>query len=581
MNTLKAKFKQNPAVILLLFVYLWIIPHCLSYQNAWVQPEEWHIKLCVLSTGPTLNLKDLGNGLNWQGFEYKPRLTRPLSSYFEIIDTKFRTWLWHYICPHPSLSLTWVFSLILAPLYLYKLLKNLGIHSNLAIAMISYYLATPEILSYEAMLFRPAKPMTNFFIIFCLYLASVLKKRFLDKNTQIPLLNFLFFLSLSAISFFWDETALLIFPAILFLFPSIFRQKVNLCLWLILPFLTIVSYLVFLPALSHLAGFNWPHLMKYDLVQLINQPVTIQNFFQHFWVNSKNLMLNTMGIFPVSKATPKIILLFLILDVLSWGVIFCYILKSIIKFDLPGSFLIFLLFIFNLMISLTNLIWGPYYYGTFWPIFFIIYISKHIHQTGLNKFTYAICFLFIIISSSNCFLGINTIYKKHHLYPFNPHIIKDYFEGKRLYFNGQDEAVFSGSLTKSYTEEYWNMVRAGQKIDSLSLPIESGFLPIELEPTRTFYKSLPGAIVKYQFDVNFPNADEILEWLIQNNYILKYSATDYFLNTKTDNLLRNKIQKRFPQDGSRIFSILEKSNTPDSNFLNLTSKPYDQSNVKQ
>ena len=171
--------KRNPCILLLTFVYLWIIPNCLSYQNAWVEPEELHIKSCILKTGTDLNPADIKQGLFWQFFEYKPRCTRPLSSYFEIVDTKFRCWLWHFICPHPSLSLTWIFSLFLAPLFLYLLLRDLGISLNTAAALTAFYLATPGVLSFEAMLFRPAKPMTNFAIILCLFLASLLKKRYL------------------------------------------------------------------------------------------------------------------------------------------------------------------------------------------------------------------------------------------------------------------------------------------------------------------------------------------------------------------------------------------------------------------
>jgi len=63
--------KQNPAIFLLIFVYLGIIPACLSYQNAWVEPEQLRIKSCILQPGTALNPKDIQNGLFWQFFEYK------------------------------------------------------------------------------------------------------------------------------------------------------------------------------------------------------------------------------------------------------------------------------------------------------------------------------------------------------------------------------------------------------------------------------------------------------------------------------------------------------------------------------
>ena len=79
--------------------------------------------------------------------------------------------------------------------------------------MVAFYLVTPGVLSYEVMLFRPAKPMANFFIIFCLYLASRLKKKFIDRQIPIPWGEFLNFWMATALSFYWDETALLIFQA--------------------------------------------------------------------------------------------------------------------------------------------------------------------------------------------------------------------------------------------------------------------------------------------------------------------------------------------------------------------------------
>ena len=143
---IRETLKRNPALLLLAVVYLWVLPRCLSYQNAWMEPEEFRMKTFLLKTGPALNSGDLKTGLDWKVFEYKPRCTRPLSSYFEIMDTKFRSWAWRFVCPHPSLSLTWIFSLVLAPLLLFRLLRNLGASPNTGLALTAYYLATPGLM---------------------------------------------------------------------------------------------------------------------------------------------------------------------------------------------------------------------------------------------------------------------------------------------------------------------------------------------------------------------------------------------------------------------------------------------------
>ncbi len=386
--------------------------------------------------------------------------------------------------PHPSLSLTWIFSLILAPLFLYRLLKNLDIGQNIAAAMVAFYLATPGVLSFEAMLFRPGKPMTNFFIIFCLYLASKLKKEFLDKDKPIPVIKFLIFWIITACSFYWDETALLIFPAVLFIFPSIFRRKLFLFFWFLLPLMTLAAYLEIIPYLCVLAGHDWPHLFKYDLVQSIHQPGTIHNSISYLGVNARNLVLETMGIFPFSNTAPKLIIISMALAIVSWITILFYIFKVKKGFDPLLIFLIFLLFWFNAMMSVTMFIWGPYYYGSFWSVFFIVFLSKHIEKSNIPKFVLFICFFFIIISASNSFIGINIIYKKYHWYPYSPDTIEDYFKGTRLFFDKRDAPIFSDKDIRLAIYKYWIQVRNGINIKSLSLPGELDWLPIELEPTK-------------------------------------------------------------------------------------------------
>ncbi len=507
--------KKNPAILLLMFVYFLIIPTCLSYQNAWVQPEELFIKSFLLKTGVNLNAQDLKSGLFWQLFEYKPRSTRPLSSYFEIIDTKFRCWLWRYMLPHPSLSLSWIFSLILAPLFLYQLLRNMNISPPVATTLVAFYLATPGVLSCEAMLFRPAKPMANFCIIFCLYLASTLKKGFLDKNRPIPAINFLLFWLITAVSFYWDETALLIFPAVLVIFPSLFKRKEFLFSWLLLPAITLTAYLKIIPYLTVLAGHDRPQLAHYDLVQSLFEPQTILHSLQYLGINSRNLILETMGIFPMANSAPQIIRIFMILAIFSWITIFVCLcrkvpwlrrpmvpslrgeqsptkqsLKNSILFDPLCIFLIVLLFLFNTIAYMTTLVWGPYYYGSFWTIFFVLFLAQYLERANIQKAILLTCFFFIIISTTNCFLGLNTINKKYYWYPYSPEVITDYFDGKRPFFDKRDAPFFSDKDVRLSINGYWSQARTGINAQTFSLPRELGWLPIEYPGTRPYDRSL-------------------------------------------------------------------------------------------
>ena len=155
----------------LAFSYYQVIRILSDYGICWALMEGgW--KPRILSWGPPTPFSALKHVFYWWIFEYEPRLTRPLSSLFEIYDTPFRAALWHVIPPHPSLSLTWIFSLILAPLLLFAVLRQLKAGSGTALLAIALYVANPGILSLESFLFRPGKALANAGILLCLWLAA-------------------------------------------------------------------------------------------------------------------------------------------------------------------------------------------------------------------------------------------------------------------------------------------------------------------------------------------------------------------------------------------------------------------------
>ena len=480
---------KYPAVLLLIFVYFYF-PNLFSYQNAWTHPEQFSIKAGLLESGANLNRQDIKNGLSWYIFEFAQRDTRPLSSYFEILDTKFRCWLWHFMLPHPSLSLTWIFSLILAPLFLYLLLRNLALSENVAISMVAFYLFTPAVLSNEVMLHRPGKPMANFAIIFCLYLASEIRTKFLDQNQTVPLSKFLFFGIITAISFYWDETVWLILPAVLFIFPELFRKREFILLWCLLPVITLIGYFKIMPTFSYWAGFGYPHIEQYDKVGMLNQLNVFTDSFRYLIVNTKNLVLDTMGMMPFSPQAPVCIKVGIITGFAAWIVIMIYLIKTTYKWDHLVFFLIGLILFFNYSMAITEKTWGPYYYGGFWSIFFVIYLGRLIEKASIPKGILTICLFLILINMSNCFLNMNMICKKCQ-YHWAPSVAKEYFQGNMPGFDPNNKSVFTGSEIKFAIYSYWS------KRDSLdsrySLPKELCWLPLELKnPSQVFIK-LPGS----------------------------------------------------------------------------------------
>jgi len=485
---LKEHIKKFPSVLLLIFVYIFIIPQVLSYDQSWVEPEQFYIKMGVVKTGEGLNFQDLKNGLSWQLFEIQPRSTRPLSSYFEILDTKFRVWLWHFMMPHPSLSLTWLFSLILTPIFLYCLLRNSSIGTDVAITMVAFYLATPGVLSCEAMLFRPAKPMTNFFIIFCLYLASRLKKKYIDQQKDIPWGGFIIFWSFTAFSFYWDETALLIFPSIFFFFPQVIRRKSFLWCWLSLPVVTYLGYFKIIPYLSVWAGQGLPQLTNYNKFAMMGHAHSFYQSMMFLGSNAKNLILETMGIIvPDVFKAPVLMAGCFYAAMISWGITLYYIFKVKQKWDLRLLFLVSIILFFNYLISITMFIWGPYYYGSFWSVFFVIYLAGLMENARIPRKVMIVCFFFILLNMANAFLVTNKIYKKYHYYPYNPWVITRYYWYDRSRFDPHVKPLLNGSQVKSLIYEYWSNVRQGKPIEQLPFPRELCWLPVELEPDKAHY----------------------------------------------------------------------------------------------
>ena|SRR5688572_9976567 len=115
----------------LAFACLKVVLLLTNYNVPWVQPEEFNWREHILKDGTSWSPRDMLKGFDWKTFEYEPRVTRPLSHGIEILDTKFRAWVWNFLVPHPSLSLTWFFLLGLSPLLFFGLLRNLDINQPL------------------------------------------------------------------------------------------------------------------------------------------------------------------------------------------------------------------------------------------------------------------------------------------------------------------------------------------------------------------------------------------------------------------------------------------------------------------
>ncbi len=193
----------------------------------------------------------------WEGVAPGSR-ARPLSYLALVLNIILRNWLFQFILPHPSLSLTWMVALALSPFFLFRLMTNLTHDKNVALMTTILYLSLPGTLIPVMMYFHPGKVFSNFFFIFCLYLASRIQKKTDSGDFRTFKWDFLFLVATVCLSLLFDEYSLFIFFLIPLFFPKIFIKHSKS--FAILSFLTIpvfyyVCLIFLLPWIYNLFGF--------------------------------------------------------------------------------------------------------------------------------------------------------------------------------------------------------------------------------------------------------------------------------------------------------------------------------------
>ena len=488
--------RTKPALFLLIIVYFFFLPQLLSYDQAWMNPEEFVIKSYILENGRTFGIGEFKKAFNWEALEFAPRPTRPLSSCFEIIDAKFRSWLWRYLPPHPSVSLSWFFSLVLTPWLLYLFLRNLNVGFNTAVWAICIYLLTPAVLGSIVMLFRPAKIMTNFFMILCLFVGSLIQKN-QHEGKEVSWKQVLFLTALVFISLFWDETAFLIYPAIFVFYFSIFRKRIHFITFLSVPILMLLFYYYVIPYLTVQVGSPRPYLNSYFIFDKISF-VYIMNLGSVIYQNSVLLILDTAGIVPVSKAAS------IVIKILSWSalvswifILFCIKKSFSFRKSIPWLLAAVILILFYAVsLAISNGVWGPYYYGNFWSLFFSILLCQFIKgEDSGNSFRLTFCAFIICLNLFCCFMETNQIYKKWHYYPYHPLKIMDLFKNKIQRFDPQQKIAFAGKDLKEMVLDYQMTQKQNQDSElGWKLPKELLWLPLEVNPGKHhfYYQQLWG-----------------------------------------------------------------------------------------
>ena len=149
-----------------------IVAYLFNYDMNWTNPEFSKMNIPnAMMTGHAYTWKDVARSFDFMSFDFVPR-ARFLSHFFEIINIKLRVFLFQFLPPHPSFSITWIVTLILSPLFLYRLVLLWTGNTVRAWTSLALYVCSTGYLSSMVMLFHPAKTLAHFFIIFSLYLGA-------------------------------------------------------------------------------------------------------------------------------------------------------------------------------------------------------------------------------------------------------------------------------------------------------------------------------------------------------------------------------------------------------------------------
>jgi len=365
----------------------------LDFQKVWMHREFVdHYLASAVSHGSAFAWSDFSRALGFMEFDRAPR-PRFLSSLCLIWTAKSRL-VWEKIFPpHPSLSLTWIFTLGLVPWLYFQTACRLLKDRRAAWLALLLLLCSAGYLSGVSMLFHPAKPMAVFCIVFSLYLASRLDegiKRRADLGWR-EWIGWGLLVGMVFIGFGFDETTWFILVAVPFYFSDLFLLSAKRhWIWLswlsIFPvFLLVITFLV--PRYS--PGFDFWH---YALGT--NQPLRslgIRPFFanglylvasQLSWIRHGGWALGWVGLHAA---------------LLGW---FSRSPSRDLDWRDDGRWiavpLLFVIFDTFLLTRLMGIIDTTYYYASVFPLFFSLMLARILSRMSWRRSGLVLVYLMAI-----------------------------------------------------------------------------------------------------------------------------------------------------------------------------------------
>jgi len=378
--------------------------------------------------------------------EYRPRF---LTYGISLIDIKLQLFFYQYFIAHPTASISWILSLFIGPVYLYKLLKYFTHSKRAQLAGIIVYLSSMGFLSGFSTMLVPGKASTNVVFILAIYCMVQIQKSqtgrqlfFEVSSGYRVMLFFIIFLGL-----FLDELSFMLFFLLPLLFlelfyapvwcrNSIYRNMKNIIYFGFPFFLFSIIVIFVVPILTH---YFWNYDFRY-LTSLGGAAETAKGaktFFLNacgdsllvaFYKNFLNLFGTAMVPYQISPLIPSVVPgdgchgMFTQENNLAKGLIFLAIFPALLFYvfrnRLQNHFTARLIIATLVFISLETVLHkrhipmiNGYYYGTCFSVFFSMLVgnlySVADRRVSMYRILASISLLVLVIVQANNFRIMN------------------------------------------------------------------------------------------------------------------------------------------------------------------------------
>ena len=358
----------------------------------------------AVSNGVRLQPRDFLRGFDVLSFESDNPRVRFVSNLFLLLNVKLRIWLWNYLPPHPSFSFTWIFSLLLSPIILYRLILNLSGEKCAGWIGLSIYFISIGFLSGILWLFHPAKPVTNFLTLLCFFLASKIERSEQASTGASGQIvgSFAYMLVVMLISFFTDETAWFLFFIVPVLFPSIFLIEGKKIIFISSYLLLGIGFVIFLiygvPFLVAPFGFDNFNFFSW-MATPDTSPESGSFQFKNVGILTYNFLHNQIDpLNAVNRTAPfSSVTLYSWLIFISLGGYFVFLFsklsrrKQLVSVRIIAGTAVYMVCQTMLLTKHRVIVSNAWYYGCIFPIFFTllcsIFLSMRIKGTKwINTF---------------------------------------------------------------------------------------------------------------------------------------------------------------------------------------------------